>query len=181
MAHSAVLAGRRTRLEPFSERHLSARYVGWLNDPNVTRYSDQRLRRHSLESCRSYAQSFIDSPNYFWAIVTDENALGHVGNITAYVDETNKVADLGILVGEAQARGVGYATDAWTTACDFLFRQAKMRKITAGTMAVNEPMMRVMTRVGMTVEGGRRRQYLWEGQEVDFVGGALFHDEWLTR
>ncbi len=181
MASSPVIFTPRLRLEPFSEKHLSERYVGWLNDPDGTKYSEQRHRRHTLESCRQYMKSFHDTPNYFWAIVAREPPLGHIGNLNAYVEPVHSVADVGILIGEATARGKGLATEAWVAACDYLLRQAGIRKVTAGTVAPNKPMLALMDRVGMCDDGRRVRQCLWNGQEVDMIHGALFRENWLSE
>ena len=181
MATSPILETPRLRLEPFSDRHLSARYVGWLNDPEIVKYSEQRDRVHTLETCRAYAASFAGTPNYFWAVVARDAALGHLGNMNAYVDAANSVADVGILLGERAAHGQGYATEAWTAVCDFLLRASGLRKVTAGTISVNAPMLAVMKRVGMVDDGRRMAQVVWNGQPVDMVHAALFRDDWLRR
>lgn len=170
----------RLELAPFSRRHLTARYVAWLNDPATVRYSEQRHRTHTLDACRAYWKSFEGTPHYFWAIECREPSLGHVGNLNAYVDVRNGVADLGILIGEPAARGRGLALEAWTAVCDFLFRQAGVRKITAGMMAANQPMVRLARRAGMKRDGRRRDQYLLDGKPVDIVYAALFREEWLA-
>jgi ribosomal-protein-alanine N-acetyltransferase len=182
MATSPILVTKRARLEPFAvERHLSERYVSWLNDPEITRYSEQRHHRHTLDSCRQYASSFPQSPNHFWALLARDPTLGHIGNLNAFVSEANAVADIGILIGERSAQGRGYATEAWLAVCDFLLRVAALRKITAGTLAVNTAMLRLMERVSMQEDGRRVRQHLWNGQEVDIVHVALFREDWLRR
>ena len=150
------------------------RYVGWLNDPVVTRYSEQRHRTHTLESCRAYRQSFQDTPHHFWAIVATDTELGHIGNLNACVDTHNSVADIGILIGERGAWGRGYGSEAWTTVCRHLLCEQGLRKITAGTLSVNIPMLTIMQKAGMTEDGRRVRQALWEGQEVDMIYAALW-------
>ena len=138
------------------------------------RFSEQRHRRHSLESCRSYMQSFEGTPNYFWAVEDVTDGLGHIGNINSYVDTRNRVADVGILIGEPGAGGKGLALEAWTAVCQFLFDTARVRKITAGTMALNAAMIRLALKAGMTEDGIRRRQLLCEEQEVDVLYFAKF-------
>jgi ribosomal-protein-alanine N-acetyltransferase len=185
MAASPVLETPRLRIEPFAvERQLSARYVGWLNDPELTRFSEQRHRQHTLESCRQYAASFDDTPHYFWAVLAVDPtrpALDHIGNMNAYVTPAHGLADVGILIGERAAAGRGYATEAWMAVCDFLLRTAGLRKVTAGCLAVNAAMLRVMDRAGMQEDGRRLRHHLWNGQEVDVVHRALHRDAWLER
>jgi [ribosomal protein S5]-alanine N-acetyltransferase len=174
MASSPILKAERLSLEPFSEARLHERYVSWLNDPEVTRFSEQRHSRHTLGSCREYFENFSGSPHYFWAVVAHDPAVGHVGNLTATVDTPNNTADLAIMIGERRSWGQGYGAEAWIRACRFLLDEAGMRKVTAGTMAVNHGMLAIMRRAGMVEEGRRRRQFLWQGQEVDAVLVALF-------
>jgi RimJ/RimL family protein N-acetyltransferase len=170
----------RIRLAPFSVRHLTQEYIGWLNDKSLMRYSEQKFCQHSIESSRDYMFSFVGTPNFFWAIEDSTNDK-HVGNLNAYVDPRNQTADLGILVGGAPSTSQGIGTEAWMAACDFLFRYSGMRKITAGTLGVNKPMIRVFEKAGMQDDGIRARHVVWEGGEVDMLHFALFGNDWLVR
>ena len=123
-----------------------------------------------------YFKSFEKSPNYFLAISVTNDKLGHIGNITAYVDEMNKVADIGILIGEVKALGKGYATEAWMAICGYLFKEMNIRKITAGTLSCNKRMLNLMKRAGMQDDGRRVKQYLWEGKEEDIMHKAIFKE-----
>ena len=160
------------RLEPFAERHLTTRYVAWLNDSEVVRYSEQRHRTHTLETCRAYLRSFTGTPHKFWAIMA--TPLGHVGNIAATVDEANRVADLAILLGERDAWGHGIGTAAWSQALEWLLGPGGMRKVTAGTMADNQAMLAIMRKSGMVEEGRRCAQFIVEGHTSDLVQAARF-------
>jgi len=180
MKDAATIATPRLRIEPFAPHHLTEQYVAWLNDAETMRFSENRFRRHTRESCRDYVASFADGPNYLWALVASEPP-GHIGNMNAYVDERNGVADVGILIGERTCTGRGYATEAWLGVCDYLLRVRKLRKVTAGALAVNTAMVKVMQRLGMSDDGRRTRHHMWEGQEIDVVHGALFRDRWLSR
>ncbi|HXC40619.1 MAG TPA: GNAT family N-acetyltransferase [Burkholderiales bacterium] len=172
---SPIIETPRLRIEPFRQEHLTARYVAWLNDPEVVRFSEQRHRAHTLESCREYWQSFAGTPHFFWAMVAKEASLGHIGNMNAYVDAPNGVADVGILIGERTSWGRGYGLEAWTAVCRFLLGSG-LRKITAGTLATNTGMLTIMDRAGMVEDGRRALQCLWEGSPVDICHRALFAD-----
>jgi len=170
----------RIRLVPFAEQHLTQEYIGWLNDKSLMRYSEQRFCQHSIESSRDYMLSFAGTCNFFWAIEDSTNNK-HVGNLNAYVDRRSQTADLGILVGGALSTSQGIGTEAWMAACDFLFRHSGIRKITAGTLGVNKPMIRVCEKAGMLDDGIRMRHVVWEGREVDMLHFALFGTDWLVR
>jgi RimJ/RimL family protein N-acetyltransferase len=174
MNERLIIETQRLKIMPFSEEHLTEEYVRWLNDPEVVRYSEQRHHRHSLESCREYWKSFIDSPHFFWAILKTGNEPEHIGNINAYIDENNLVADIGILIGKKSVWGKGYGFEAWNAVCDYLFKVVRVRKITAGTMAINHGMIRLMEKSGMIEDGVHSRQLLYVSDEIDVVCKAFF-------
>ncbi len=157
---------------PFTEEFLTERYVGWLNDPETVAFSEQRHRTHTLASCRAYMQSFDGTPHYFRAVVRKKDGL-HIGNINAYVDGSNRTADVGILIGERTVWGQGFGLEAWAAFCDGLLASG-LRKITAGTMVCNTGMIRIFERYQMEPDGVRKRQFLCQGREVDLVMYAKF-------
>lgn len=168
------LISSRITLEPFNDALLTPTYVAWLNDPEVTRFSEQRHRKHTLESCGEYAAAMARSTGYFWGIICHDPPLGHIGNLSAYVDPNNGTADIAIMIGDSRARGRGLGREAWVLACTFLLGAAKLRKVTAGTMASNRPMRRIFESIGMQTEGVRRGQLLLDGKPEDVVLVGLF-------
>ncbi len=176
MADAPILETRRLTLLPFSDQHLTERYVGWLNDPDVVRYSEQRHRIHDIESCRRFAATFADGLSHLWAIVEKEQGLGHIGNINTDVDAPNKSADIAILIGDKQAWGQGLGAEAWIAVVDYLLDPGGMRRVTAGCMAENKAMLAIMKKSGMTEEGRRPGQFILDGREVDAVLAVRFKD-----
>lgn len=181
MAASAIIETPRLRIVSFCEDYLTEGYVAWLNDKELTQFSQQRFRQHTLDSCRNYMKSFVDSPHYFWAIVARDEELGHIGNINAYVDKNHQVADVGIIIGERRAHGTGMATEAWSAVCRFLLNDANIRKVTAGTLSCNLPMLRIMEKTGMVDDGRRTKQQLCHGVAVDVVHMAIFKSNELRE
>jgi [ribosomal protein S5]-alanine N-acetyltransferase len=181
MAESTIIETTRLRITPFSEKYLTPRYVDWLNDPAVVRRSEQRHRSHTLESCRKYWQSFTNTPHYFWAITAIDPNVGHIGNMNAYINATNSVADVGILIGERFVWGKGYGLEAWVAVCDYLLSDVGVRKVTAGTIAANKGMLRIMEKARMVADGRRIRQCVIDGCEEDIIHAALFRSELQKR
>jgi len=179
MATSPDIRTPRLLMTAFSERYLSPRYVGWLNNPDVTRFSEQRHRTHTMESCRAYLTSFENTPNYFWALLETGRDFLHIGNVNAYVDPMNETADAGILIGETSAWGKGYAVEAFEAVIAYLIEERRLRKVTAGTLSANTQMVRVMEKAGMIEDGIRKGQYLWNGTEADAIHMAAFRDQWV--
>jgi ribosomal-protein-alanine N-acetyltransferase len=142
--------------------------VGWLNDPEVVRYSEQRHRDHDEESQRLY----ILEVDVFREIYTSTS---FIGTITAQIDRPNSVADVGILIGDKSAWGKGYGTEAWTAFCNQLFT-AGIRKIEAGAMSTNVGMIKIFTKSGMTFEGFRDNHFICGDEVAHMVLWGKFND-----
>jgi RimJ/RimL family protein N-acetyltransferase len=167
------LYGQKVELRPFAEADITPDYIAWLNDPVVTRFSNQRFLKHNEESSRAYLATFADSDNLFICIVNRDDGRV-VGTMTAYINRHHKTADIGLMVGDSSAWGKGFGQDAWNTLGEWLLKDVGIRKLTAGTAAGNAAMVRIMERFGMQHEATRRGQELIDGQPHDLVYYAKF-------
>jgi len=175
---SALVFGK-CRVVDFELEHLKEKYVAWLNDPEVVRFSEQRHLVHTIITCRDYFDSMRLSENHlFLAVEDNEGERGHIGNLAVYLDVFNDTADVSILLGDKDVWGKGYASDAWTGLIDFLLKSMNVRKVTAGTMASNMPMRRLMRRSGMHEESVRKAQFLYSGKAEDLILAAKFGGEY---
>jgi RimJ/RimL family protein N-acetyltransferase len=169
---SEPLQGVKVILRPFQNIDIGPTYLDWLNDPEVVRFSNQRLRRHTLESSLQYLASFKDSDNHFLAIC-DRDSHSMVGTLTIYHNIHHGTADVGIMVGDAATWGKGVGLDAFRTVVLALER-GMVRKITAGTLALNVGMVRILQKTGFECEATRKEQELIEGRPVDVLYFAKF-------
>lgn len=183
-----LLRGQRVVLRPFTAQDITDAYIGWLNDPEVVRYSNQRFVRHTRESCERYFAGFAGSANLFASLRVAQPGVaaegGHgdqaeqieqaVGTLTAYRSLPHGTADVGILLGERAAWGQGIGLEAWQLLTDWLLTTPGLRKVTAGTLACNRSMLAVAERSGMRREGVRRAQELIDGVPTDIVHFARF-------
>ena len=167
-----VIETPRLILRPFAKAHLTERYIGWLNNPEIVRFSENRHRKHSMESCRTYLGSMIAEGHMFWAVHEKGRGDVHVGNVTAYLDKPNEVADVAIMIGEVDAQGCGLGSEAWCAVIHYLAEERKMRRIQAGTMVRNAPMRALFRKSGMLEEGRQRERFLLDGQPIDMVFAA---------
>lgn len=164
---------QRLLLLPFSEKNISKEYLSWLNNKELMKYSEQRHSTHTYESSLKYLKSFAGTGHIFIAIYLKESNL-HIGNINAYIDQRNKIADMGILIGDSSVKGQGVGLEAWLALMGFLFSTYEIRKITAGTLIINTAMINIMKKSNMQKEATFLKQYLVDGQEVDSVQYAIF-------
>jgi ribosomal-protein-alanine N-acetyltransferase len=165
--------GAKVRLRPFRSTDITATYLGWLNDPRVVRYSNQRFKKHTTETSLQYLSTFVGSANHLLGIC-ERNSGCLIGTLTIYRNLHHGTADIGILLGDPNSWGRGFGMDAFRSVAVALEKSGQVRKLTAGTLALNLGMVRIMERAGFELEATRRAQELLEEQPVDVVYYSRF-------
>jgi RimJ/RimL family protein N-acetyltransferase len=166
---SLLLKGAQVELRTFVQENLTDRYLDWLRDPKLMRYSNQRFRSHDLNSCRNFLASFDNTDNLFIAIY---NGYDFIGTATAFLSSVHRTADIGLLIcSDVQGKGLG--KDAWATLMDHLLATGT-RKVTGGTLRCNVAMVRIMQGCGMQPDGVRFGQELVNGEVQDMLHFAKF-------
>lgn len=135
--------------------------VAWLNDPENVKFSEQRHAKHTLESQHRYLNDF-PSGSHIWLIRRDDK---DIGTITAYVDEPNKLANMGILIGRAHW-GNGYGKSAWKCVMDFLEKVRGVTKIECGFMGPNKTMLKLATASGMSLDAVSMSHFVLNNKRV---------------
>jgi ribosomal-protein-alanine N-acetyltransferase len=169
------ILGSEVALRPMRPSDLTAAYIGWLNDPAVVRFSNQRFKTHTHDSVAAYLASFVGTANHFLSIrsLNDDQP---IGTMTAYLAMPHGTADMGIMLGDSRFWGKGLGRDAWRSLMDFLLVQKHLRKVTGGTLRCNTGMVCIMEQTGMSLEGVRSAQEIVEGTPQDVLYFARFAD-----
>lgn len=173
-----VLSGRRLRLEPFLPEQVHNRYLGWLSDPEVNRYSQRRNAGSvSAQSAHDYLSS-LKADEAVLAVHCPE--YGHVGNIKyGPIDRLNRRADISILMGERQVWGRGYGTEAIYLVSRHLFEVEGLNRVDAGS--TNPAFLRAVAKLDWRTEGVLR-QRVWLGDHfADWTLVAQLQSEFTRR
>lgn len=182
MLVTSTLSNERFRLAPFTEDSIGERYLGWLNDPEITRFLEIRYEPQTREMALAFVRSFAGSAEkYIWGIhaVTDGSLIG-----TATLHTINRhhgSAELGILIGEKAYWGGTTALDVLSLMIDFGFGPAGLRRLMAGTYARHWGMNLIYKKLGFTLEGTLRLAFPLGEQFVDGYRWGLLATEWKGR
>lgn len=168
-----VISGHKVKLQPFELSDIDVRYLSWLNDSEVVRFSNQRFLKHDVVSSQRYLATFEGTENKFMSIRRLSDGL-QIGTLTGYLLPFHGTADVGIMIGDKTLWGGGYGQDAWDTFTRWLFESCNIRKLTAGTLACNHGMIKIMERSGMVLEAVRKKQEIVDGQTQDMLYYAKF-------
>ncbi|MCA5004083.1 GNAT family N-acetyltransferase [Sphingobacterium bovistauri] len=169
------LSTSRLDLVPISLDFCTQQYVSWLNDPEVYRYLETR-GNYTLVELKEYLSSVIQGNVLMWAIVTKDSKR-HIGNIK--IDPINKLhglAEYGILMGEKEEWGKGYAKEASQSVIDYCFGEnLNLRKITLGVVKDNEVAVKLYENLGFRKEGLYEKHVVYDGKSYDIVRMAIFN------
>ncbi len=162
--------GERLYLRPAGPGDVTGAYVRWMNDPEVVQYLETRFMRHTAESLRDYVQKVsADADAFFFAVVLKEGDR-HIGNIKlGPLNRVHRFADIGLMIGEKDCWGKGYAAEAIQVLSEFAFGQLKLHKLTASCYETNQGSARAFQKAGFVVEGVRKRHFRCRDHYVDGI------------
>jgi RimJ/RimL family protein N-acetyltransferase len=173
-----VIRGQKIYLRAI-ERDDLARCHAWMNEPELRATLAQRYPM-SLAREADWIERVTrgqDPSEIHFAICL---AVGdrHVGNCGFVgIDRDNRIATLGILIGEKECRGKGFGTDAIRALCRFAFEEMDLRKIRLDVHADNAAGLKAYERVGFRREGLLREEVHRAGRPVDVVRMGLLRGD----
>ena len=172
------LVGPRLYLRPFEESDISERYVQWLNDPEVTQYFGFGKFPVTVADARRYLERFKGSTTDLILAIIDRESDQHIGNVTLNrIHWINRTADTGIMIGQKEFWGKGYAFEGWGLLFDYAFQRLGLRKIIAGAVEGHAASLSVLRRLGFQTEGILRDENLLDGEYRDSIRMGLFQEE----
>ena len=142
-------------------RESIPQYVRWMNDFAITRTLAVQPRPMTLEQETAwYEQAATNEHERNFSII--ERASGRVvGNCGMFdVVFPHRRAEVGIVIGEPDARGKGYGTEAMRLLVDYAFTIAGMHSVMLWVYEFNPAARRCYEKVGFR-EVGRRRESRW--------------------
>lgn len=168
--------GELVGLGPIRREHIPL-YQRWMNDFETTRFLDFQPRPMTLEQETGWYESAATGDGIIFTIY--ELATGRpIGNCDIQnLDVRNRRAQLGILIGEPEARGKGYGTEAMRLLADFAFTVLNLHSLMLWTYEYNIAGQRCYAKVGFR-EMGRRRASRWHaGRYWDEIAMDLLASE----
>jgi len=145
------LESERLYYEVLSTKHLSMAYVNWLNDTKVNKYLESGSD-YTLHKLESFLIEQEQKNILFWAIHIKESKK-HIGNIKIDpINLDNNSGEYGILMGDCNEWGKGYAKEASVAIIDYCFKTLKLSKITLGVIDENKNAVKLYEKLGFSTE-----------------------------
>ncbi|RBM20664.1 GNAT family N-acetyltransferase [Streptomyces sp. PT12] len=164
-----MLNGERVRLRALEPGDASALHR-WHGDAEVTRWLDtsypeslaQLARRSEERVANSYTRTVL-------AIETrDEERLIGVLALRDVSPESGS-GEVDLYIGEKDAWGRGFGSDALRTLCRFAFDQMRLHSVALWVAAPNAGAIRCYEKVGFRVDGRQREAFRRDGEWHDML------------
>jgi ribosomal-protein-alanine N-acetyltransferase len=168
------LESDRLEYRPLSTAHCSLEYLDWMNDPIVYQFLESG-GGYTFEMLSDYLANIEKKAILAWGIHRKDSGK-HIGNIK--IDPVNMrhgLAEYGILIGDKDAWGKGYAKEASKAIITHCFEKFGIRKITLGVVAENLSAVKLYKSLGFEIEGNYKNHGIYNGDVMDVLRMAIFN------
>lgn len=169
------LIGQNIYLRPVRVSDVTKEYVGWLNSPEINQYLEIRFMRHTLKNVKEYVEKSLKDRSLVFLAIVRKDSDKHIGNIKlGPINKYHKHAEIGIMIGDKNSWGKGFAGEAIDLLTNFAFKKLKLHKIIAGAYGGNIGSIKTFTKNGFITEGVLKEYWLCDGRwEDEFIMSKL--------
>lgn len=176
MKYYKKLEGDRIYLSPLNIEDAE-KYVGWFCDFKTTDGIEKSGNIMTLQAEREWIEKSLKNNELNFAIVNLENneAIGTCGIVD--INYQNRIATVGILIGEERNRSNGYGTEVLRLLLDFGFNYLNLNNIMLTVLSFNERAIKCYEKVGFKEFGRRRQCYFLNGKYYDKIYMDILSNE----
>lgn len=178
----AFIDGEKIYLRMLGEEDAEGSYFKWMNDKDVTKYLESGFFPATVEDLKNYIRRTYNNNNILMLAIVEKSSDKYIGNIKLEpINWIHRTATLGIMIGEKDCYGKGYATEATRLVVEYAFKRLNLRKISLGVVAENMAAINVYEKIGFEVEGIKKEETYHDGHYCDIVVMGLFKDKFIKQ
>jgi len=173
---SGFLIGKRVYLRALEKEDLIC-IRKWSNDPEIRRLTGEVTSMSQVDADKFLERAYSDNTRKWFVIVIKENdrVIGEAGLLRMFY--AWRTTDISIIIGEKDAWGKGYGTEAILLLIDYAFRRLNFHRVAIGVVGFNEKAIRFWEKIGFKKEGIQRDGYSYNHKYYDFVMMSILEDE----
>jgi len=153
-------------LRILTKKDVSEKYVLWLNDYEVTKYTEQRYRQYSRVDIEDFVvEKFKSKFDLLFGIFKDNR---HIGNIKlGPINWKHMSGEVSYFIGEKDYWGKGIASSVVKKVVQFAFNEVGLKKVNAGYYENNLGSAKVLQKCSFVIEGVKRSENVFEGKRIN--------------
>jgi len=173
-----VLTGRLVTLRRHAPQNVAA-FRRWYADPEIARLARYQQAPMRPEEIDRFFAARVVGPEAVAMAVHERSTDRLIGTCAfSQLDGDNGSALFHITIGESDAWGRGYGTEATQLMVDHAFGTLGLHRIALFVFEFNERAIRAYRRVGFVVEG-RSRESVWrDGRWWDELAMSILDSDW---
>ena len=177
-----MLIGERVRLRALEREDINT-LTRWMNDPEV-RDNLLVFAPISTHAEERWLEGLLDrSDDYVFGVeALVEGKWRHVGNVGLHgIDRHHRRAEIGIVIGEKDAWGMGYGSEAMALMMRFAFHELGLHRIELEVFETNLRALKTYRALGFVEEGVRRESIFKGGRFIDALHMGVLRPEFDAR
>ena len=151
--------------------NITKSYVKWMNDYEVVKYTEQKLKKHTLANVKKFVKEKIYSPTEFlYGIFIYNKKKIHIGNLKiGPINKIHQTAEISYLIGEKRYWKAGIGSQAVKKAIEISKKKYKLKKLIAGCYDVNKGSIKVLKKNKFKKEGLLKFNVFFENKRIDQI------------
>ena len=163
-----LIANSNCKLRILKKEDVSDDYILWLNDFEVTKYTQQQFDSHKKLDVENFIEEKFNSKlDLLFGIYLDRK---HIGNIKlGPINWEHLTAEVSYFIGEKSFVGKGIATAAVKRVVNFAFYDLNLKKVNASYYENNIGSAKVLEKCGFLIEGVKRSEFIFNGVRINSI------------
>ena len=160
-----IIESDRVYLRHILKEDVNKQYLGWMKDPDVTLYLQSQVL--GIADLQEYVDGCINSEKVLMFAVVAKDSDIHIGNVKLDLDDRNKRATFGIMIGNKAYWNKGYGTETTKLTLEYCINILHYRRINLTVNSHNKSAIKIYKKLGFIEEGIFRKALLFRGNFVD--------------
>ena len=148
---------------------ISQDWIKWLNDKDVTKYSDNRLKKHSKSSQREFLKKKLkDKTCLLYKIIYEKKPIGIIE--ISKINNFHKTCEFTYMIGEKEYWNKGIGTKFIALALKIAFNKLSMVKVNVSIYGNNKASAKILMKNSFKREGKLRNVFkISKSKRVDRI------------
>lgn len=175
MKYFKKLVGDNIYLSPRNSEDVE-KFAQWLNDFETTDYTRRSSEILTIEAERKYLEEHSNDEVALVIVKLENDEM--IGSISLEkINHLNRIATLGIFIGDRESRNKGYGSEAIKLILDYGFSYLNLNNIMLEVMGFNDRAIACYKKCGFKEIGKRRKCNFINGKYYDTISMDILAEE----
>ena len=149
------------------------KWISWLNDKNITEFSEKRFKKHTITSQKKFLfKKLKEKSSYIFQVKFNSQFIGVIELSSVHI--LSDGCEISYMIGEENLHGRGFGTEAIKICLDFARYKLNLKKVYAGINSKNIQSERVLRKNFFRKINIKNQYYRFKLKHDDIINSILF-------